>query len=355
VQDTHEVIRESSGKVYLETAKFNSQECVEMKVSRSFSMLFALSVFVIFVQFTPVEATENGNGDPLVENDIELHVTSPIDSDPLMLCLEVPWCGGEPLISNVTYSISGSNWTELKEWRRMYLPGENVSTIQFSMHFEWGQEELLLLRITDGLGINSTVGRNIICSRPPSVDIVQDRSGPASASDLYVFSASASDPDGQELEYEWLVDGLPASSKPFLTTPLEQGAHNITLKVTDGQWSVEKAMDVLVPPAHDRGDEAELEIFTTISLVFMILITLLLVLFSIFALSTGVRSYLKRKEKMNGERRAPLKFTSSSCDICLNNLGGGTSKVSCRCGSTFHRGCGKKEGICPECGREILL
>jgi hypothetical protein len=46
--------------------------------------------------------------------------------------------------------------------------------------------------------------------------------------------------------------------------------------------------------------------------------------------------------------------TGSICEICLKTISKEQGSVECRCGALFHNLCGKREAVCPECGREIM-
>jgi hypothetical protein len=44
-----------------------------------------------------------------------------------------------------------------------------------------------------------------------------------------------------------------------------------------------------------------------------------------------------------------------SCEICLRPITIDGKGIECICGALFHGRCGKREGVCPECGREIMI
>jgi len=109
----------------------------------------------------------------------------------------------------------------------------------------------LMVTVSDGLAGTSyswsfrVVGRN----HPPSIDAHQpvDHSLSLVEGDLQRFTVAATDPDGDRLAYEWMLDADRVSSGPdFLYAPdsSSDGAHNVTVTVTDGRlnsstgWSV---------------------------------------------------------------------------------------------------------------------
>lgn len=350
-------MEESPGNLYLSSIWFTSSECVEMRSSILLSMRSALLIIAIFIVFHfSQEMDARGQKDPLIEGDLELEIISPIDSEPLRLALIIPWGGGEPVISNVSYTISGSNWTKLEGWETMYTSSSNISRIEFPMSFEWGVSETLLIRVTDNMGINSTIGKTIVCSRPPLVDIMHisnDDSNSFPGEQL--FSASASDPDGQKLSFNWKVDGIHASSEKMLVTYLDEGTHNISVEVSDGQWIIEKELDILISPRPIQKEDKEIDVLRVSSLIFLVIVGVALILFSIYAGLTTIQARMTASQIKNGERRRKPDTSSLSCDICLKGLKESQSSITCRCGARFHKGCGKKEGVCPECGREILI
>ena len=325
-----------------------------MRTSTILSMPLVLLIVVCILPSILPKSIDGGS-DPLIEDDLVLEITSPIDSDPLLFSMVIPWSSGEPIITNVSFSISGSNFTELIGWQKMYVVEENRSIIDFSMHFDWGKEETILIRVTDNMGVNSTVGRTVICSRAPSVDILHNSEETGSYPGIHMFSASASDPDGQELTFQWEIDGIQASSSGAFSTYLKEGAHTISLEVSDGQWVQEKQIEVLISPINVEEDDEGMDMVWIISLIFLLVIACSFIVFSIYILLNKIQRSAVKREIMNGERKASINISSSTCDICLSKMKDGQSRTDCRCGAQFHKGCGRREGVCPECGREILI
>jgi len=326
-----------------------------MRNSRIISMpsvlLVASMVMVLLGSVGPV----NGSTDPLIEDDLVLEVRSPIDSDPLMLSLMIPWTDGPPIIDNVSYSIRSGNWSELEGWQRSIHEIQNMTIIDFSMHFDWGETTTLLVKVTDDMGTNSTVGREIICSRPPIVGIISQDQGEDHFPGIHIFSADFSDPDGQELKCLWTVDGEPASSDHILTTHLNEGAHEIKINITDGQWWIEDELEILVIEPKTQTKDVEKGIVWYISLSFLVVTILIMVVFMAYVINERIKNAQMRRMISNGERKVKVGPSSRACDICLGGFEKGMKIHNCRCGARFHMGCGRREGTCPECGREILI
>ena len=111
----------------------------------------------------------------------------------------------------------------------------------------------LRVSVSDGAAQNSyswsfTVERQnrppVLGSRNPAgetVDIKEE--------ELARFSVAATDPDGDRLAYEWLLDGAPESSGPdFLYAPdlSSDGTHSLVVTVTDGRADASASWTVRV-------------------------------------------------------------------------------------------------------------
>ncbi|PJA47955.1 MAG: hypothetical protein CO171_08510 [Syntrophobacterales bacterium CG_4_9_14_3_um_filter_49_8] len=84
---------------------------------------------------------------------------------------------------------------------------------------------------------NCLVGGTTGPNRPPTVALTYSPSNPA-PEDTIRFSANASDPDGDEITYEWYLDGTRQTN---MTGPIvewknpREGPHTTTVKVSDGK------------------------------------------------------------------------------------------------------------------------
>jgi len=97
----------------------------------------------------------------------------------------------------------------------------------------------------------------------PTIDLIAT-AAPLMTGTMYDITATASDPDGDSLTYEWKVSGgvlNGAGSNPVKwTTPNNAGTINISLKVLDGKGGEDtKSIDVVVKHAPVSGVLAKVE------------------------------------------------------------------------------------------------
>lgn len=334
-----------------------SPECVEMKIN---TRIRVISVLMLIIPFAIVLAVPYGNGeninDPLIDTDLELHMISSMDTSPAVMRLIIPWDGGEPAISNISFRISDGDWIQLNDWEEFRGEGDDRSTITFPIDLDWGARETVFVNVSDRMGSDSIVGCPVVLSRPPSVDLVtplglQDDLTPGE----YIFEVSAMDPDGQVVSCLWKVDNETITQGSHLTAYLDEGFHSIRVEVSDGQWTIVKEAEMKIEESDTEGSGSGIDLLRVLSITFLVIVIISVLLFLSFAFYSYYRS--RWKEEMDADSDAEMDYDQSSavCDICLNELKKGRSVKDCRCGASFHAGCGRREGVCPECGREILI
>jgi hypothetical protein len=270
--------------------------------------------------------------------------------------LSIPAENGEPLICNISYRISDGSWMELEDWEDGISREENDISVTFPVELDWGSRSTIYTKVSDNMGSNSIIACPVILSRPPSVEIVVPMmENEVRSPGEYTFEASVSDPDGQVVECTWSVDDIPITCGRTFTTYLSEGPHSVGVEVTDGQWTIVKDTDLTIERAGPQKKNSTIDVILILSLSFLVIIVISLIVFSLYALITAYRSIkedrIDSKVTVESERGSGW----SECDICLKALKNDRSTTECRCGAVFHRGCGKREGVCPECGREILL
>jgi hypothetical protein len=115
--------------------------------------------------------------------------------------------------------------------------------------------------VTDGRGVEATdyVTIPVTINRPPIItSLVADAAWTTPSGNLQV-TCNATDPDGDELGYEWTTDGGNISGTGAAvnwTAPQEAGAYNLTVVVTDG-WGGEDTKFVTLSVA--RGTPPTIE------------------------------------------------------------------------------------------------
>ncbi|MCD6384032.1 MAG: hypothetical protein J7L88_06185 [Thermoplasmata archaeon] len=89
----------------------------------------------------------------------------------------------------------------------------------------------------------------------------------------------------------------------------------------------------------------------------LLAILLLLLLYPLIRRLIPVEMEIERGGAWETRRRGPIgKVTEGyTCAICLNTIQPGAEYVKCTCGARFHRKCAIRVGVCPRCGREIMV
>ncbi len=172
---------------------------------------------------------------------------------------------------------------------------------------------------------------------------------------LYVFQAGIEGPEASDPAIRWSYDGFEVSKGSELEAYLSPGNHSIMVEaIFEGNVSKE-TLNVTVSLPPESGSDSNLLLLISVGLAAMVAATLLTffvyVVFDMFR-SSGVMTV---KNEKNPEARVETKDHGTSCDICLRPITRDTRSIECQCGSDFHPSCGRREGVCPECGREIMI
>jgi hypothetical protein len=336
---------------------FDFNECVEMNSNtliRSFIVLvfiFPISLGLIISQGNCEETSVR-----LINGELELERISPLDTSPAIMRLSIPFDGGEPIIRNLSYRISENNWIDLSNWEESCTGDDHLATITFQVDLDWGIMETIFVRVVDLMGSSSTVGCPIILSRPPSVNIIRPLdNNEISSPGEYTFEASVSDPDGQDVHCLWKIDNEAMTEGRVFTTFLDEGSHSISIEVSDGQWTTVEVEDIEIEITDQKESNGSIDIVWILSLSFLSIVVISLFLFILFAFNSVYRSKWIQRSESRMEIELGSTQGSIDCDICLKTMKKDQTSTNCRCGAVFHKGCGRSEGVCPECGREILI
>ncbi|MGA1872131.1 MAG: hypothetical protein ACMUHY_00530 [Thermoplasmatota archaeon] len=332
-------------------------ECVEM-LSSSLARGIAGGVFLILLVASacPLLVAASPQENPTICSQLSIEVTSPPDSNPAKIRVGIPWRNGEPLISGVWTRNSTSGWLEMVDWASNYSRSQNISHISFEADLRWGVAEEITARVDDGMGSSSYVGTIAICSRRPTVKLqtILD-TGTAPTEGWNEFRASVMDPDGQDTRISWSIDGEEVSTDYEVRAYLLRGEHQIRVEAFDGQWVSVDQMNMTVHPPDQIRSEGEWDLMKVSSILFLMFAVLVLLTFLGYAASVYVRERNWREASSIGDLEQKMDVALQYCEVCMGEVRESQDKVRCRCGATMHRGCGRREGVCPGCGREVLI
>lgn len=107
--------------------------------------------------------------------------------------------------------------------------------------FRWIRFGAVLVLLCTAVGLSSAP---VAANEAPSVSVQYTPDDPA-VNDTVTFQASAADPDGDPLGYEWFVDGESIGSGDEQTHTFESGgSHTVRVSVSDGQESTPESVTV---------------------------------------------------------------------------------------------------------------
>ena len=148
------------------------------------------------------------------------------------------------------------SWCQRYEGGRSWYTGMGHTQATFS-------EAPFLAHLLSGLEIAAGVQADADCgkqaggNRPPVVEAVRTPAGDVSLGDPIEFKATATDPDGDTLTYEWdFGDGAKANTATAIHAYTTPGVWYAKVTVTDGKGGkTEKLLQVAVQPEQrQRGD-----------------------------------------------------------------------------------------------------
>jgi len=332
-------------------------ECVEM---RFHPLTRGIAAFMLVIPLFLFLFSSSSNGEmeqvPAVRTQLTLDLSGPPDSDPAVLECTIPWESGEPSISRVTCWTPLWNWTAVENWTILNDASRNLSVLSFTIDLEWGCEERVLVSVMDRMGSNSTVGTTVIRSRSPSLELrhlLGDGECPLEGSNHFLMVAE--DPDGQELESSWFVDGQMVISESELEVYLSEGDHVICAEVTDGQWIVREELNVTVKAEVPEIQRDGTDLSEVVAGGFLVLSVLCCLTFGVFVAISKFRDRMETEVDNDDNIGGTVDPDDLSCEICMNGIKEAQGRIKCRCGAIMHKGCGRREGVCPQCGREVLI
>jgi hypothetical protein len=180
----------------------------------------------------------------------------------------------------------------------------------------------------------------------------------------------------EALTVRWTVNGTPAGDGPLLDLMLTEPIINVTVHVSDGHYTVSDSVILTAIEKEGRdGEDFPL-------LLALLILTGLIIIFIVASVAVFLFLGARKKRSVGEEAedwgvdartsggkagRGPRgkvysapgsskgRGGAAGCSICLRGLKAGTEHPRCRCGAHFHKACALREGICPDCGREIML
>ena len=146
------------------------------------------------------------------------------------------------------------SWCQRYEGGRSWYTGMGHTAASFS-------EAPFLAHLLSGLEIAAGVQADADCgkqggNRPPVVEAVRTPAGDVSLGDPIEFKATATDPDGDTLTYEWdFGDGAKANTATAIHAYTTPGVWYAKVTVTDGKGGkTEKLLQVAVQPNNDNEE-----------------------------------------------------------------------------------------------------
>ncbi|WP_083608252.1 cellulose binding domain-containing protein [Teredinibacter haidensis] len=150
------------------------------------------------------------------------------------------------------------------------LAGENLYSLspqQWNATLQPGVSAELGMQLNKANGASVTpveLGGDCEPSNPPSGENnppVAILSVSVSEAIINANASSSSDPDGDELSYEWFINGnaINGGSSGRLTTSLSRGTYTVTVRVSDGEFTdeVSETVNVVYPQPPSAQFEAE--------------------------------------------------------------------------------------------------
>jgi hypothetical protein len=267
--------------------------------------------------------------------------------------------GEDNLLSDIAIirvRIEDGNWTDLGSRGGPELIEDDTGSYLL-VNVTWGEITNVSIMAGDPLG--NTVIRTITvrATRPPDVSIMGVPEKEIGSGENIKLYADCSDPDGDHLSYRWVVDGEVTGEGSSLSLDPGPGDHEIILYASDGDLETNASIIITVAESSEENG----------GLSPLIIIIPLIILLAAAGIGLAVFLNVRRRgspDEDDGEeeswgddgsdddRRTDKKI---KCGLCMRAVTDSRRSVKCRCGERFHVKCAMKEGVCPECGREILI
>ena len=222
------------------------------------------------------------------------------------------------------------------------------------VNISWGPLMDLKLTFRDNAGNIANRSVTVRATRAPEVEILNaPEGGRVPLGEVLTLHSQAADPDGDEMNLMWFVDGSRHSNGTTVKLELGLGNHTVELVASDGdlEASANVTIEVFEVPSGggEEGSGALLVVMTASGALVLILIAAFLVLLVVRSRSYDDNVYTV---STGSTKKDPVE---KRCPICMRSMRKGKRHVKCRCGAAFHNSCAMEEGVCPECGRELMI
>jgi hypothetical protein len=284
-----------------------------------------------------------------------------------------------PDISSMTVEVGAGNISGCNGPGEPSLERVSSGEYDFRVNLTWGVRTIVKVGVSDLVGHEAAGQVDVVATRPPEVQITSERSldGQLTLGTHLELKASTYDPDLETLTVRWTVNGTDAGDGPVLDLVLIEPKINVTVFVSDGHYTVSDSV-IINAMEQERGDGKDLPLLTAVilSMVMMLIVMVIATITVILFLAARKKRAddgeaedwgVDVREKRVGSGRGPKGKVYSTpgsskgrggavgCSICLRGLKTGSEHPRCRCGARFHKACAMRKGVCPDCGREIML
>jgi DNA-directed RNA polymerase subunit RPC12/RpoP len=247
------------------------------------------------------------------------------------------------------------------------------------VNLTWGVNTPVSITVPDFAGNEAYAEVIVRASRRPEVWITSDLplDGDLRIGQEVQLKASVFDPDQEALSFLWTVNGSAAGNGTVRDLVLVSSFINVTVTVSDGCLS---GMDFVVLTAFYPNGRVEAT-FPVLPVLIGSGALLMIVIVATAVSVMTLTSYRKARSKGEGvedhgrdtkvrndrpEKGRKSKVYSgpgsskggggeAGCSICMKTFQARSDNPRCRCGALFHKACALRKGVCPDCGREIML
>ena len=223
----------------------------------------------------------------------------------------------------------------------------------------WGVEEEIVVVASDRYGNAAHVNVTTKANRAPVAVIDLDPDEEIGFGEIVLLRSSSFDPDGDPLKITWMNGNDTLGEGDSIEIEGRGEDLHIRMVVSDGDLI--SVAHVNITAGDEQGSDQGGGGLITVILILIAVITLAVIM-------VGGYIAVRRMGLIPADRELSVSGGEESwddggeetdknikCGICMRTVSDPERSVKCKCGERFHRRCAIREGICPECGREILV